>query len=620
MGEKARKEKSRAELLEDAKKEAKDESDRLRKKLLTVQGDLTKLKHRSKLDAEEAQQKLKSLQEKIDASDERGTARATEINELKKRLKRQEVEMATESRIGAKMSEKIIERLQKKVKDQDKKIKDIGKYSDAEAEKLELETKVAALQKTLRAKEVEDEEAGAEMKLSIDRLQKEVARLTDEKNKYSTLCSDLKAEMAILKREEPVASKKEPKRRRDQVRKLKSKLKDAEDTIKNLRKKLVGLTGEEKSDTDALVERLKKQTVKHDKAIKELREKHEAKTKDLTSKYEDRIAEIRATMERKIESTADDDKEKIDRRLEMLREQHDAYTRTLKAEHKAHIDDISSKFEKQLKERDDAIRHLDPSLLSSLSKYEKPSAEGDDLESAHRRALAELQRQIVTLEDDLSKEHSKSAADAARMRHLENSIDNLKRLFEASERRLKNNIDLLEEQSEAMKLEHEEDLVAMQEKMQATEKEQAVKYDVGTHMLKEQAEEINRLKSELKLEEEKIRAGPDAVDERVEELQMQLDDMTRTYEDKLGAMELSYEDKLRKAELGIEGSGPELLDIKDRLAKERRSHDDWKRQAEEENDNYKQELREKNRVIKDLNDKIEELRSSKDSTIADMNA
>merc|ERR1711920_1204304 len=153
--EKARKEKSRAALLEDAKKEAKDESDRLRKKLLTVQGDLTKLKHRSKLDAEEAQQKIKSLQGKIDAGDERGTARATEINELKKRLKRQEAEMATESRIGAKMSEKIIERLQKKVKDQDKKIKDIGKYSDTVAEKLELETEVAALQKSLRAKEVE---------------------------------------------------------------------------------------------------------------------------------------------------------------------------------------------------------------------------------------------------------------------------------------------------------------------------------------------------------------------------------------------------------------------------------------------------------------------------------
>merc|ERR1711920_1034885 len=84
--EKARKEKSRAALLEDAKKEAKDESDRLRKKLLTVQGDLTKLKHRSKLDAEEAQQKIKSLQSKVDAGDERGTARATEINELKKRL------------------------------------------------------------------------------------------------------------------------------------------------------------------------------------------------------------------------------------------------------------------------------------------------------------------------------------------------------------------------------------------------------------------------------------------------------------------------------------------------------------------------------------------------------
>merc|ERR1712186_46755 len=141
-------------------------------------------------------------------------------------------------------------------------------------------------------------------------------------------------------------------------------------------------------------------------------------------------------MEKKIESATDDDKDKIDRRLEMLREQHDAYMRTLNAEHKAHIDDISSKFEKQLKERDDAIRNLDPSLISSLSKFEKPSVEGDDLESAHRRALAELQRQIVTLEDDLTKEHSKSAADAARMRQLENSIDNLKRLFEASERRL----------------------------------------------------------------------------------------------------------------------------------------------------------------------------------------
>jgi len=454
----------------------KEAIERIRGKLRDAQTELSKVKHKQILENEETQQKNNALLREIKMWNDRCENRDSLIAQLREGLKRQEAEMAQDGRMMGKMAEKLIDKLQKRLAEQQRKLEQLGTSSDlmSDGEKRQLDTEIAALHKDLRIKEVELEELSAESKFTIERLQKEINRLTDEKNTYSGICAKLRGDLKEKSKTNEAGDKNgvlSPKRR-SQVQTLNIKLLGADDTIKTLRKNIVTLTLEHEGEVDDLVKRLKTQKDNHEKSMKQLRHKYETQIGDLIKNYEDRILKIRKSYEERKKNFNVGGIPR-EQRLGMLRDKHDTYIKTLKADHKARIRSILAKFEKQLNERDNIIARIDLSLLSSLSRFNETAVECDELESAHQKALTVLWNQITQIEEFLAQERAKRVENDRKTRELQASISNLYKLFEASESRLDNNIALLEEQNEAMKAEHKVDLVALEKEMEADRKKKS---------------------------------------------------------------------------------------------------------------------------------------------------
>jgi len=457
--------------------EDKGEIERLRSRLVDVQSKLTKMEHKNKLDNELTIQKNNSLLREIKMWHDRCESRDFVIAELREGLKRQEAEMAREGKVMREMSENLIDKLQIRLAEQQRKLEQLGTSSDlmSDGEKRQLDAEIAALHKDLRIKEVELEELGAESKFTIERLHKENKRLTNEKNLYSGINAKLRAEINRRNKSEDKSQQRgdnETKRRRDQIQTLNAKLIVSEDNVKTLRKKILTLTSEHEGEVENLVERITNQKENHEESMKQLRHKYETQIGDLIKTYENRILKIRASFEVRIKKLKEVGKPNK-QRLGMLRENQDNYIKTLKADHKARIRNIVSRFKKQLTERDNIIGRFDVSLLDTLSKSKETIMECDELESAHQQALTVLWNQVTQIDEFLASERSKCAENDRKRRELQASINNLHKLFEASESRLNKNIALVEEQNEAMKVEHKVDLVAVQEQIDADRKKKS---------------------------------------------------------------------------------------------------------------------------------------------------
>jgi len=457
--------------------EEKGEIERVRSRLGEVQSKLTKLEHKNKLENESTLQKQKSLLREIKMWHDRCESRDLVIAELREGLKRQEAEMAAESRIMGKMSENLIDKLQKRLAEQQRKLEQLGTNSDlmSDGEKRQLDAEIAALHKDLRIKEVELEELGAESKFTIERLQKEIKRLTNEKNRYSGICSKLRGEINERNKSEDKSQWRvegETKRRRDQIQTLNAKLIRSEETVKTLQRKILTLTLEQESEVENLVKRITNQKENHEKSMWHLRHKYETQIGDLIKTYEDRILKIRASFEVRIKKLKEVGKPNK-QRSGMLLDKQDNYIKTLKADHKARIRNIVTRFKKQLTERDIIIGRFDVSLLGTLSKVKETVVECDELESAHQRALTVLWNQVIQIDELLACEKSKCAENDRKRSELQASINNLHKLFEASESRLNKNIALLEEQNEAMRVEHKVDMFAIQEEIDADRKKKS---------------------------------------------------------------------------------------------------------------------------------------------------
>jgi len=471
-----------------SRKKGKKDRDRMKNTLRKVQDEKINLKHMYNVLGEEAKSKLRNLQDEVKTSKERVKDQDALISELRNRLKRIEKEMAMESKIAMRMSEKIIDRLQKRLAEQERKIAQLGTNKDllSDGEKRQMDAELAALHKDLRIKEVEIEEITADAKHTTERFEKEVERLVREKGTYRELCTSLKSELAeerkssenlvtLSPKEKSRRQRADSQRHRDQVQKLTRKANTAEETIKNFRKKILTLTMEQETESDALVARLKNQKENQENILKQLRDKYETQIGDLIRNYEDRITKIRTSCEEKVSISKESEKSSIDQRLGLVRAQHAAYVKTLRVDHRTRVGEILKRCQEHLKERDRIIRHHDRSILATLPRFQAGSPAWDELESDNHRALDALQNQIVRIEDDLAKEDAKGAANERKIRELESSIVKLNRLFEASEARLKTNIMMLEEQNEALKKEYEEDLVALHEQKRASQEEKAAK-------------------------------------------------------------------------------------------------------------------------------------------------
>jgi len=462
------------------------DNEELREKVRKFQNESIQHKHKYNTVLEESQNKIRRLQDELKTTHERCDNLNVLIKELRKRLKGQEQEMATESRIMMKMSEQIIDRLQKRLAEQERKLEQLGTSADllSDGERRQLDGELAALHKDLRIKEVEIEEITDGSKHATERYEKEINRLIKERGTYSELCSNLRMELAAERNSKvKIQSPKEKSRRqtaeskryRDLVQKLTIKANSAEETIKNFRKRIVTLTMEQETETNALVLRLKNQRGNHEKTTKQIRDKYETQIGELIRNYEDRITKIRSSCEDKVRISREGRKSRVDQRLSMLRAQHTAYVKTLRTDHSSRISEFLKDFKNHLEERDKIIRQYDRSILSTLPNFEDFAANCDDMESARHRSLDALQKQILALEDELAKEDAKSAANERRTRELESLVVKLKRLFEASEERLTKSVVMLEEQNDVLKKEYEEDLVALHEQRQASEKDRAAK-------------------------------------------------------------------------------------------------------------------------------------------------
>jgi len=432
---------------------------------------------------EEARNKVRYLENELKMGEERCKNSESLIMELRKRLKRQESEIAMESKIGMKMSEKMIDQLQKRIAEQNRKLEQIDKGEGllSDCEKRVLDTEIAALHKDLRIKEMEIEEITLDSKYANERNKKEISRLISEKCTYSKLCKNLRRELAAERHQStpdtPKDRQRRPrvdsKRQKDLIQKLKTRGNQAEETIKNLRKRVLTLTMNQESESDILLERLKNQRENYEKMMTQLRDKYETQICDLVKNHEERITKIRSSFEEKVKVSTEIGQSKIDQRLVMLRAWHAAYVKTLRSNHRCTINEILERFKKQIMQRDRIIALHDRSILETLPKFEEAKVDCNEVESNQQQALDALQDEIFRIEDDLSKEVSRTAENERRTRELEGAVSQLTRLFQTSEKRLNNTISMLEEQNEALKKQYEEDLVAIKLEKQASQKKKA---------------------------------------------------------------------------------------------------------------------------------------------------